>query len=139
MVLYAHDFDQSKYLRAADLGETGSEKRLKIKIVTKEIDVGEERRTKAVVWFTNTDKGLVLNKTNLRTLQSAFGDQMDLWVGRIVVVFSTMADFRGQMVPALRVRIPPPKDSYRAPPPPKKPTPPPPADEYEDVESWDEP
>jgi hypothetical protein len=135
-MLLASDFDQSKYLRAADLGEIGREKRLKIGRVTKETDVGEEKRTKAVVWFTTTDKGLVLNKTNLRILQSAFGDQMDPWAGKIVVVFSTMADFRGKMVPALRVRIPPPKDDYRAPPP-KKPQPKPPADE--EVDDFDEP
>jgi hypothetical protein len=136
MPLYASDFDQSKYLRADEVGNVGAEKRLKIKIATKETDVGEEKRTKAVLWFTTTDKGLMLNKTNLRTLQSAFGDAMDGWVGKIVVVFVTMAEFRGKMVPALRVRIPPPKDGYKAPPPPPKP----PADEDdEDVDSFNAP
>jgi hypothetical protein len=114
MPLYASDFDQSRFLRAADLGEISSEKRLKMKTVTKEIDVGENKETKPCVWFTTTDKGLLLNKTNLRVLQSAFGNDMLLWANKIVVVYSTMADFRGKMVPALRVRIPPPKDSYRA-------------------------
>ena len=56
MVLFASDFDQSKYLKAADLGEIGSEKRFKIKAVTKEIDVGEKQETKACVWFTNSDQ-----------------------------------------------------------------------------------
>ena len=123
MVLYASDFDVSNYLKAADLGEIGSEKRVKILKVTKEVDVGEEKKTKACVWFTNIrDRGLLLNKTNLRTLQGAFGNSMEVWPGKIVVLFSIMADFRGQMTPALRVRIPPPKDDYRAPP--AKPTPP---------------
>jgi hypothetical protein len=132
MPLYASDFDQSKYLRADDIGAVGAEKRLKIQTVTKEVDIGEEKQTKAVVWFTNTDKGLMLNKTNLRALQSAFGNTMDSWAGRIVVVFVVMADFRGKMVPALRVRIQPPKDGYRAPPPPM-----PPADE--DIDHFDVP
>ena len=85
MVLYASDFDQSKYLKAADLGEIDSEKRLKIKTVTKEIEVGEKQETKACVWFTNIDKGLLLNKTNLRVLQGAFGNDMELWAGKIIV------------------------------------------------------
>jgi hypothetical protein len=122
MTLYASDFDQSKFLRAASVGEVGSEKRLKIKDVTREDDVGEQKEKKLVVWFTTTDKGLMLNKTNLRILQSAFGNDTANWIGKIVIVFVVMADFRGKMVPALRVRIPPPKDNYRAPPPPPKPS-----------------
>jgi hypothetical protein len=142
LTLLASDFDQSRYLRATDFGELGSEKRLKIKAVTKEIDVGERKETKAVLWFTTTDKGLMLNKTNLRVLQGAFGNVMDNWPDKIVVVFSAMVDFRGKMTPALRVKIPPPKDNYRAPPQKAKPTPKPPVDEepdgFDDPESLDD-
>jgi hypothetical protein len=135
MVLYAHEFDQSRYLKAADIGEVGSEKRVKIKAVTKETDVGERQETKACVWFTNIDKGLILNKTNLRTLQGAFGDTMDAWSNKIVVLYVIMAPFRGQMGPATRVKIPPRKDSYRAPSP--KPAPKPSVDEDEELDGWD--
>jgi hypothetical protein len=62
---------------------------------------------KLVVWFTNSDKGLVLNKTNNRTVRAAFGDDTDSWPGKIIVMFPTMAEMRGSMVPALRVKIPP--------------------------------
>ena len=51
----------------------------------------------------------MLNKTNNRTIRGAFGDAVDGWAGKIIVVFPTMAEFRGKMEPALRVRIPPPK------------------------------
>jgi hypothetical protein len=136
MVLYASDFEQSKYLRATDLGEIGSEKRVKIKAVTKETDVGEKQETKACVWFTNLDKGLILNKTNLRMLQGAFGDSMDAWPSKIVVLFSIMADLRGKPTPAVRVRIPPPKEAYKAPPP--KPTPKPSVEEELDDDFDDE-
>jgi hypothetical protein len=134
MVLYASEFDQSKYLKAADIGEVGSEKRAKMRVVTKETDVGERQETKACVWFTNLDKGLLLNKTNLRTLQGAFGDAMDAWAGKIVVLYVIMDDFRGKMGPAIRVKIPPPKDGYKAPP---KPTPKPPVEE--DLDGFDDP
>src|SRR4051812_44006461 len=105
MVLYASEFDQSRYLKAADIGEVGSEKRVKIKAVTKETDVGEKQETKACVWFTTLEKGLLLNKTNLRTLQGPLGDVMDAWAGKIVVLYVIMDNFRGKPGPALRVRI----------------------------------
>jgi hypothetical protein len=136
-MLYASDFDQSKYLKAADLGEIGSEKRVKIKAVTRETGVGEREETKACVWFTNLEKGLLLNKTNLRVLQGAFGNLMEAWAGKIAVVYSTMADFRGKMTPSLRVRIPPPKEASKASASPPKPTSKPPVDE--EVDDFDDP
>src|SRR6516225_5481126 len=107
MVLLASDYDKSRFLKAADLK---SEKKFKIKNVTEEL-VGEEQEKKPVLWFTNDERGLVLNKTNIRTLAGAYGDPMKDWIGKIIVVFPTMADFRGRMVDALRVRIPPPKQA----------------------------
>jgi hypothetical protein len=61
------------------------------------------------VWFTNDDRGLVLNRVNNRTIRGAFGDACNGWTSKVIVVFPTMAEFRGEMKPALRVRIPPPK------------------------------
>jgi hypothetical protein len=63
------------------------------------------------VWFTNDKRGLVLNKTNNRTLRGAFGDDVSGWKDKIVVVFPTTVEFRGKMVPGLRVRIPAPKQA----------------------------
>jgi hypothetical protein len=106
MVL-ASSYDQSRYFKAADL-ET--EKKLRIKSVTEE-QVGEKKEQKLVVWFTNDEHGLVLNKTNNRTIRGAFGDDCSGWTGKIIVLFPTMDEFRGKMGPALRVRIPPPKQA----------------------------
>ena len=103
MVLLASDYNTSRFLKAADLK---SEKKFKIKDVTEEL-VGEEQEKKPVLWFTNDERGLVLNKTNIRTLAGAYGDPMKDWIGNIIVVFPTMANFRGRMVDALRVRITP--------------------------------
>ena len=38
----------------------------------------------------------MLNKTNLRTLRGAFGDDTANWVGKVIVVFPTMVDVRGK-------------------------------------------
>jgi hypothetical protein len=107
LMLLASDYDKSKYLRAADLKR---DTKFRIKAVTEEIFENNGKQEKRpVLWFTTIDQGLVLNKTNLRTLSGGFGDPMGAWVGKVIAVFPMMADFRGKMTPALRVRIPPPK------------------------------
>jgi hypothetical protein len=146
MVLLASEFDKSRFLRAVDLS---GEKKFRIKAVTTET-VGEEKQRKPVIWFTNDERGLLLNKTNLRTLSGAFGDNMEAWVGKIIVAFPTMTDFRGKMVSALRVRILPPKQPATSPAssagngaavaaPPPKPTPSATAVSTDDLELADEP
>src|SRR3974377_69738 len=106
-MLLASSFDMSNFFKAADLT---AEKKLKIKNVTAEdVGVGKDKERKLVVHFTNDDRGLVLNRVNNRTLRGAFGDDTAGWVNKIIVLFPTSAEFRGEMKPALRVRIPPPK------------------------------
>ena len=109
MVLLASAYDQSRFFKAADLK---GEKKLRIKNVTEElIGTGADKEKKLVVWFTNDERGLVLNNTNNRAIRGAFGDDTAGWIGKIIVVFPTMVDIRGKMSPALRVRIPPPEAS----------------------------
>jgi hypothetical protein len=64
---------------------------------------------------------------------------MDSWAGRVIVLFVVTADFRGKMGPALRVRIPPPKNDYGAPPV-KRPKPPveAEADDFDEPELLDD-
>jgi len=122
MVLIASNYDQSRFLKAADLP---GEKKFRIKSVTEEeVGIGKDKERKLVVWFTNDVRGLVLNRVNNRTIRGAFGDTCESWTGKIVVMFPTMAEFRGEMKPALRVRIPPPKGNGQ---PVAKPATPPPA------------
>jgi len=104
MVLLASAYDQSRFLKAQDLT---AEKKFRIKSVTEEeIGIGKDKERKLVVWFKNDDRGLVLNRVNNRTIRGVFGDACDGWTSKIIVVFPTMAEFRGEMKPALRVRIP---------------------------------
>jgi hypothetical protein len=107
MMLLASNYDQSRYFKAEDVA---TEKKLRIKNVSEElIGMGAEKEPKLVVWFTNDKHGLILNRINNRTMRGAFGDAVDGWTNKIIVLFPTQADLRGRMVPALRVRIPPPK------------------------------
>ena len=114
MVLLASEFDQSRFLRAEGYKQ---EKKFRIKEVTsEELKRNEDSKSekKLLVWFTNSEQGLPLNKTNLRTLQGAFGDDTTKWKGKVIVIYPTTAPLRGNMVPALRVRIPPPKQAAAA-------------------------
>ena len=107
MVLLASDYDKSRFLKAEDFDR---EKKFRVKVVTEE-EVGEKKEKKLVVWFTNDQRGLVLNRVNNRVLRGAFGDDTANWPTKIIAIFPTMAEFRGKMGPALRVRIPRPKQS----------------------------
>jgi hypothetical protein len=119
MVLLASNYDKSKYLRAEDLER---EKKFRIKAVTEEeVGEGRDKEKKLTVWFTNDERGLVLNRTNNRTIRGAFGDPVQGWPGKILVVFPTLSEFRGKMVPALRVRIPTPKQPTATAAPPQQP------------------
>ena len=103
MVL-ASSYDQSRFFRAEDLTE---EKTLRIKSVTEEtVGQGADQSQKLVVWFTNSKKGLPLNRNNNRTIRGAYGDDVEGWTGKLIGLFPTEADFRGRLVGALRVRIP---------------------------------
>jgi hypothetical protein len=124
MVLLASTYDQSRFFRAEDLK---TETRLKIKNVTEEKMADGE--VKLTVWFTNDKRGLVLNRTNNRTIRGAFGDAVDGWPGKVIVLFPTTTEIGGKTVPAMRVRIPLPKEAKTAAP---KPTPKPPLDEEAD-------
>jgi hypothetical protein len=109
MVLLASSYDTSKFFKASDLEV---ERKLRVKTVTEEVvGVGAEQQKKLVVWFTNDERDLVLNKTNNRTMRGAFGDDCAGWATKIIVLFPSTTDLRGKLVPSLRVRIPPPKQA----------------------------
>ena len=110
-MLLASEFDKSKYLKADDIN---GDKKFKIKTVTvEEVGTGADKEKKLVTWFTNDPRGLVLNKTNNRTLRGAYGDDVTGWTGKVIVLFSTMIDNRGKMVAGLRVRILSPKEAVK--------------------------
>jgi hypothetical protein len=109
----------SKYLKAADL----QDRNVTVVMDTVELeDVGDNER-KPVVYFQGKTKGLVLNKTNARTIAAGYGDDTAGWRGRPIMLFSAMVDFRGDTVEAIRVRMPParPAAAVQAPPAPDHP------------------
>jgi len=95
----------SKYLRAADLQD-----RAHVLTITRCIieDVGGEGNSehKPVVYFKETDKGIVLNKTNAMAVEYAHGPETDNWIDKQIEAFPDTVLFQNRMVPCIRLRKP---------------------------------
>jgi hypothetical protein len=99
----------SNTLKAADL--EGQEWDLTIASYTiREFDqtdqkTGEEYKTKKPIFsFHEIEQTWVCPKTCRDELASAYGNEMDDWVGKKVTLFPTQVPFGGKSVPAIRVR-----------------------------------
>lgn len=57
-----------------------------------------------ILRFVKTDKGLILNKTNARTIGLALGNEMDNWIGKKITLYATTTEAFGDIVPCVRVR-----------------------------------
>ena len=95
------------YLKAEDIKQ-GQEVTLTIDRIEQEQisrDDGSEQQ-KLVCYFRGKEKGLVLNNTNIDVLIDTYGDDTDALAGKTIVLYRTTAQFKGQTVPALRLRAP---------------------------------
>lgn len=91
-----------KYLAAADLA--GKEYTVTItQVDMQNLDDGER---KLCVYLNNRPKGLLLNKTNAKSIAKMHGNNTDTWIGKQIVIFPAYVDFKGDQVEAVRVRPP---------------------------------
>ena len=96
-----NDIFPSRFLKAADLGG-------KVVVVTVERVVQEEldEQLKAVVYFHGSTKPLVLNATNYDSIAEHYGEDTDGWPDAEIEVYPTKVQFKGKLVPCIRVRMP---------------------------------
>lgn len=99
----ANQLCPSPHLSAEDIGETGASQVFTIKAVGFSA-VGQDQERKGVLYFVEEDRGMVLNRTNLKRLVVLHGNETDSWIGRRVEVYASETDFGGKTVPCLRVR-----------------------------------
>lgn len=92
-------------------------------IVMEAVGQGSDQETKPVLYFTDHDKGLVLNKTNANTIAGIHGPETDNWHGKQITLFAQEVDFQGRQVLAIRVRIRKQQTSTRPTATPNKPSP----------------
>lgn len=110
----------SKYLKAADLGE-GKVLVTIARVASQDVGQRGQSEIKPVLYFQGKEKGLVLNKTNARTIVKLTGtDETDSWPGRQIVLYATETEFGGEMVDCIRIQAPKPNNMGQpaVPPPP---------------------
>jgi hypothetical protein len=60
---------------------------------------------KLVAYVRNGSKGMVLNKTNCKTIAGLYGPNADAWIGKAVELFATTCSAAGgETVECLRVK-----------------------------------
>jgi hypothetical protein len=94
----------SKYLRAADVDEMGGQLIHTVRKVVME-EVGQDRTEKPVVYFKQTQLGLVLNRTNAARLSASLGDETDAWAGQRIIMETEQVPMHGRLVNSIRVRV----------------------------------
>lgn len=98
-----NDAFPSKYLKASDLPEEGSQTFTIEKIEIEEI--GKDKQKKPVVYFVEDHKGLVLNKTNARTIAKILdSDDFEDWTGKAINLYRAEVQFVDDIVEAIRVK-----------------------------------
>ena len=94
----------SKYLKASDFPQPAL---LTMHSFTEE-KIGDD--TKPCLWFTEVEKGMILNIVNGGTIEKACGSpNTEDWIGKKIVLFSTQTDFKGERVDCIRCRAPKPQ------------------------------
>ena len=94
----------SKYLKASDLPEEGTQSVTIEKITIEEI--GREKQRKPVIYFEYLDKGFVCNKTNANTIAKITGSRnLEDWTGKTIHLYRAEVEFGGEMVESIRVKI----------------------------------
>lgn len=88
------------YLKATDL--KGKDVKLLMGDVTIE-DLGDDR--KPVLHFQNTERCVVLNKTNSAIISEMYGTETANWIGQTITLYPARVEMKGAIVDAIRVRL----------------------------------
>ena len=113
----------SSWLKAADLG--GREVTVKMAAVEMEtIGQGSDADELPVLSFVGQQKGLILNKTNARSITQLYGSETTGWSGRRITLYPTTTTYGAETRDCIRIK-PPVDTPPPAPEPPPAPDPPP--------------
>jgi hypothetical protein len=95
-----------KYLGAVDVGDRKIKSRIsKVRKETMQQQGGKPERPKFVVYFTNLDKGVVLNTTNKNTLVEKLGKNPADWINAEVGLYTEPTQYAGKPTRGLRLRV----------------------------------
>jgi hypothetical protein len=95
-------YEDNAPLKAEDL--RGKDVTLTIKAAEpKTYDDGDR---KLVLRFHKASRTLPLNRVNARTIADMHGGDFEQWADRKITLYATTTEFRGNMVPCIRVKPP---------------------------------
>lgn len=101
----AGDMIESKYLKQADL--KGEEVIVTVQKLGQG-NVAMDDKPEEIKWmvkFAEFQKAMVLNSTNIRTLERLLGEETDDWIGKEVVLYvDENVSFGGELVGGLRLK-----------------------------------
>lgn len=102
-----HEMLESKFLKKEDVG-SGALLTVASVIQKNVAKEGAEPEMKWCLTFTDSDKPLVLNSTNIQLCQQIFGsDDTDHWIGKQLVAYTDPnVSYAGKIVGGIRVRKP---------------------------------
>ena len=96
----ANELLQSKYLKASDL--KGKRVTVTVKSVEEAV-LGDKKERKLILFFEGKEKGMVVNKTNMRVIMGACGSETENWIGAKLALESRIVEFQGTPTDALRI------------------------------------
>lgn len=92
----------SKYVSAGDL--QGQRVPVMMShVVMEDVGDGDNKERLPVLYFQGMQKGMVLNKTNAKSIANWYGDDTDYWPGQSIILYSTKVQFGKDMVDGIRV------------------------------------
>jgi hypothetical protein len=93
----------SKYLSAADIPEKGLTVTID-KVVKEKVSNENGEEEKALLYFSDFAKPLVLNKTNANAIAAKHGADADDWTGKKVTFRESVTTLAGVERPCVRVK-----------------------------------
>ena len=94
----------SPYLKSVDVSGVGQDFTIKGLSMEEFNDPDtKEKEVKPVIYFLETQKGFVLNKTNWNRVEELHGPESDAWTGKKVKLHLEQVESFGKMVDGIRV------------------------------------
>ena len=96
-----NDYFDSTYMSVSDLD--GRDLNITIDRIAKE-KVGKQQEVRPVLYADGMRKGMIINRTNFKSIAKILGQDDSKWKGGRVTLFPTETEFQGEPVEAIRVR-----------------------------------
>lgn len=98
-----NDIFPSKYVKATDLN--GLDHPVTIDHLEEKVKVGRDEDEVCILYFKNKRKGMILNKTNAKTIAGLHGPETDNWDDKAITLYATEVEFGGQTTLGIRIRL----------------------------------